>query len=79
VCAPISSIDPSTADGASIAIGLRPEGELEQVGNVTLAPPGTEVRVPAHDVTPAELVGSWITGAGPRRPPFADADADVDA
>ncbi len=71
VCAPVSSIDPATADGASIEIGLRPEGELEQVGNVTLAPRGTEVRVPAHDVTPAELVTAWITGAGPRRPPFA--------
>lgn len=71
VCAPVSSIDPATADGASIEIGLRPEGELEQVGNVTLAPRGTEVRVPAHDVTPADLVTAWITGAGPRRPPFA--------
>jgi methylthioribose-1-phosphate isomerase len=72
VCAPVSAIDPSTADGASIEIGLRPEGELEQVGNVTLAPRGTEVRAPAHDVTPADLVTSWITGAGVRRPPFAD-------
>lgn len=75
VCAPVSSIDPSTADGASIEIGLRPEGELEQVGSVTLAPRGTEVRVPAHDVTPAELVGSWITGAGLCRPPFAGGEA----
>ena len=75
VCAPLSSIDPSTADGSSIEIGLRPDGELEQVGNVTLAPRGTEVRVPAHDVTPAELVTSWITGAGLRRPPFVDGDA----
>jgi methylthioribose-1-phosphate isomerase len=72
VCAPISSIDPSTAGGASIEIGLRPEGELEQVGNVTLAPRGTEVRAPAHDVTPADLVTCWVTGAGSRRPPFAD-------
>ena len=78
VCAPVSSIDPATADGASIQIGLRPAGELEQVGNVTLAPRGTEVRIPAHDVTPAELVGSWITGEGPRRPPFANVDVDVD-
>jgi methylthioribose-1-phosphate isomerase len=70
VCAPLSAIDPSTADGASIEIGLRPDGELEQVGNLALAPRGTEVRVPAHDVTPAELVTSWITAAGPRRPPF---------
>jgi methylthioribose-1-phosphate isomerase len=72
VCAPVSAIDPSTADGSSIEIGLRPPGELEQVGNVALAPRGTEVRVPAHDVTPADLVTSWITGVGLRRPPFAD-------
>jgi methylthioribose-1-phosphate isomerase len=75
VCAPVSAIAPATADGPSIEIGLRPEGELEQVGNVTLAPRGTEVRVPAHDVTPAELVTSWITGAGVRRPPFAGEEA----
>ena len=61
-----------------IEIGLRPAGELEQVGNVTLAPRGTEVRIPAHDVTPAELIGLWITGEGPRRPPFANVDVDVD-
>jgi methylthioribose-1-phosphate isomerase len=77
ICAPVSAIDPSTADGSSIEIGLRPEGELEQVGNVTLAPRGTEARVPAHDVTPADLVTSWITGAGLRRPPFADDAGEV--
>ena len=75
VCAPVSAIDPSTTDGASIEIGLRPEGEMEQVGGVTLAPRGTEVRVPAHDVTPAELVTSWITGAGAQRPPFVGQEA----
>jgi methylthioribose-1-phosphate isomerase len=77
VCAPVSAIDPSSADGSSIEIGLRPASELEQVGNVTLAPRGTEVRVPGHDVTPADLVTSWITGVGLRRPPFAGEADDV--
>jgi len=72
VCAAASTIDPATADGSAIPIGQRPEGELERIGDLVLAPRGTEVRAPAHDVTPADLVTSYITGAGPLRPPFTD-------
>jgi methylthioribose-1-phosphate isomerase len=71
VCAPASTIDPATADGAAIPIGQRPEGELERIGDLILAPRGTEVRTPAHDVTPAGLITHYITGSGPQRPPFA--------
>jgi methylthioribose-1-phosphate isomerase len=70
VCAPASSIDPETADGAAMTIGVRPENELERVGDLVLTPRGTEVRIPAHDVTPAALVTSYLTGAGVKRPPF---------
>lgn len=69
-CVPASTIDPATPDGSTIPIGQRPDGELERIGDLALAPRGTEVRAPAHDVTPADLVTSYITAAGPRRPPF---------
>jgi methylthioribose-1-phosphate isomerase len=70
VCAPASSIDLEMADGAAMAIGVRPDNELERVGDLLLTPRGTEVRIPAHDVTPAELVTSYLTGAGVKSPPF---------
>jgi methylthioribose-1-phosphate isomerase len=75
VCAPLSAIDAATPDGQSMTIGTRPDGELDRFGDVMLAPSGTEVRSPAHDVTPAELVTSYVTGAGLRQPPFADGAA----
>ena len=70
VCAPLSTMDAATPDGASMTITSRPDGELDRFGDVLLAPSGTEVRSPAHDVTPAELVTSYITGGGLRQPPF---------
>ncbi len=72
VCAPLSAIDAATADAHSMTIGTRPDGELDRFGDVMLAPRGSEVRSPAHDVTPAELVTSFVTGDGLRQPPFID-------
>jgi methylthioribose-1-phosphate isomerase len=70
VCAPATSIDPDTATGADVVIGTKQPGELDRVGDVAIAPRGTDVRVPLHDVTPAELVTSYVTGDGLRMPPF---------
>ncbi len=77
VCAPFSTIDPATPDGPSMTIGTRPDVELERFGDVLLAPSGTEVRSPGHDVTPSEFITSYVTGAGLQRPPFGDEGADV--
>jgi methylthioribose-1-phosphate isomerase len=77
VCAPLSIIDPATPDGASMTIATRPDGELDRSGDVLLAPRGTEVRSPGHDVTPAGFVTAYVTGQGLRQPPFGDA-ADGD-
>jgi methylthioribose-1-phosphate isomerase len=74
VCAPASAIDPATPDGPSIMIESRPESELDRFGDVLLAPAGTEVRSPGHDITPAEFVTSYVTGDGRRRPPFGNGD-----
>jgi methylthioribose-1-phosphate isomerase len=79
VCAPASAIDPRTADGAAIPIVSRTPDALERVGDLVLAPRGTEVRIPSHDITPAELVTSYITGRGIQAPPFLPAAMPVGA
>lgn len=77
VCAPLSSIDAATPDGASMTIATRPEGELDRSGEALLAPRGTEVRSPGHDVTPAGLVTAYVTDEGLRQPPFGTGTADA--
>jgi methylthioribose-1-phosphate isomerase len=72
VCAPASSIDLAAATGASIIIAASTPSELERVGDVALAPPGTEISAPAHDITPAELVTGYLTGTGFRTAPFVE-------
>ena len=77
-CAPASAIDFTMPDGATIDPGRRPAELLDHVGQLALTPPGTEVRVPAHDVTPAGLVTAFVTGDGLRQPPFAgDSEPEV--
>src|SRR5215218_9002509 len=56
VCAPTSSIDLATPDGSGIEIEERAADEILVVRGHRIAPPGTEVRNPAFDVTPAELI-----------------------
>ena len=71
VCAPTSSIDTATPDGASIEIEERPADEVLQVRGVRIAPPATEVRNPSFDITPAELITGIVTEEGVVPPPFA--------
>lgn len=73
VCAPATSIDPSTPDAAAMTIASRPAAELDTVNGSAIAPRGTEARVPRHDVTPADLVTGYITADGMRHPPFGPA------
>jgi methylthioribose-1-phosphate isomerase len=73
VCAPLSSVDLSTPDGASIPIEQRPAEELTRVGGVSVAPLGTVVLNPAFDVTPAELITAIVTEEGALRPPYGPA------
>jgi methylthioribose-1-phosphate isomerase len=73
VCAPTSSMDLAAATGASIMIATSGATDILRVGDVALAPPGTEVGAPAHDITPAELVTGYLTGTGLRSAPFGEA------
>jgi methylthioribose-1-phosphate isomerase len=70
VVAPISTVDLSTPDGASIPIEERPGSEVVTFRGVRTAPPDTEVRNPAFDVTPAELITGIVTEEGVLGPPY---------
>jgi methylthioribose-1-phosphate isomerase len=70
VCAPTSSIDSATPDGASIEIEERPADEVLEIRGVPIAPPGTEVRNPSFDITPAELITRIVTEEGVISAPF---------
>jgi methylthioribose-1-phosphate isomerase len=77
VCAPTSSIDLATPDGASIEIEERPADEVLEIRGVRIAPLGTEVRNPSFDVTPAELISGVVTDEGVIRAPFEAGLADA--
>ena len=70
VCAPTSSIDLDTPDGSTIPIEERKPEEVLEIRGVRVAPPGTEVRNPAFDITPAELITGIVTEEGVVRAPF---------
>jgi methylthioribose-1-phosphate isomerase len=72
VCAPTSSIDLETRDGAAIPIEERPEAEVTTLRGVHIAPADSPAYNPAFDVTPAELVTAIVTEEGSIAPPFAD-------
>ena len=61
VAFPSSTFDADTATGADVDIEQRDPSEVTDSIRVA---PGVQVRNPAFDVTPAELVTSWITDCG---------------
>jgi methylthioribose-1-phosphate isomerase len=73
VCAPMSSVDLDTPDGDAIPIEDRPAVEVTDVRGVRIAPEGTDVKNPAFDVTPAELITAIVTEEGALRAPFGRA------
>ncbi len=64
VAAPWTTIDLATATGADIPIEQRAEDEVRVHGGARLVPDDANVRNPAFDVTPAELVRAIITERG---------------
>ncbi|HEX5015661.1 MAG TPA: hypothetical protein VFV72_16060 [Candidatus Limnocylindrales bacterium] len=77
-CVAASVIDPSSKDGSAMSIGSFDADEVDRFEKHALAPPGTETRAPTHDVTPAELITTWLVATGPRRPPFEALPGDPD-
>jgi methylthioribose-1-phosphate isomerase len=80
ICAPTTSVDLATETGAAIEIEERSADEVLLVRGHRIAPRGTDVRNPAFDVTPAELITGIVTEEGVVRAPFeAGLRAAVDA
>jgi len=64
VAAPLSTIDFQIANGSQIPIEERHPGEIYQIDETILTPPGVEFYNPAFDVTPADLITAIITENG---------------
>jgi methylthioribose-1-phosphate isomerase len=64
VACPLSTIDLSIPDGACIPIEERAAGEVMGFRDCQWAAQGVQVRNPAFDVTPADLVTALITEKG---------------
>ncbi len=64
VACPLSTIDMQLPNGDAIPIEERSPDEVTGFGNQRWAPVGVQVRNPAFDVTPAELVSALITEKG---------------
>ena len=65
---PSSSVDLSLQTGDAIDIEERGADEVRSAAGALLTVPGTPVRNPAFDVTPAELVWALVTERGVARP-----------
>jgi methylthioribose-1-phosphate isomerase len=65
---PSSSVDLSLPGGDAIEIEERGADEVRSAAGALLTVPGTPVRNPAFDVTPAELVWALVTERGVARP-----------
>ena len=74
---PSSSLDAGLAHGDEIEIEERAGDEVRTAGGALLTVPGTPVRNPAFDVTPAALVWALVTERGVARPVDAAAVAAV--
>ena len=71
VAGPTSTVDLATPDGDAIEIEERDADEVRLGGGSLLTVPGTPVRNPAFDVTPAALVTALVTERGVASPPDA--------
>jgi methylthioribose-1-phosphate isomerase len=74
---PCSSLDTSLPDGDRIEIEERGAEEVRAALGTLLTVPGTAVRNPAFDLTPAELVWALVTERGAASPVTAETVARV--
>ena len=77
VAAPISTVDLATENGEAIPIEERRASEVLLVRGVAIAPPDTDVRNPAFDITPADLITGIVTDEGVIRAPYPDGLAEA--
>ncbi len=68
VAAPLSTVDPKIPDGSHIPIEERSADEVTGYRKTRWAPKGVQVRNPAFDVTPPDLVTAIVTERGVIQP-----------
>jgi methylthioribose-1-phosphate isomerase len=68
VVGPTSTIDTDCADGGQIVIEERSADEVRSAAGHPTAPPGTDCRNPAFDVTPSHLITALVTERGVVQP-----------
>jgi len=68
VAGPTSTIDLECPSGEAITIEQRVPDEVRALRGQTVTPPGTPVRNPAFDVTPADLISALVTERGVAAP-----------
>lgn len=73
VAAPVSTIDPEARSGEDIPIEERPIDEVTNFYRQAVAPQGIQVRNPAFDVTPHELVSAIVTEKGVMKKSYDEA------
>lgn len=72
VAAPVTTVDLSCPDGASIPIEERSPAEVLSFAGHSIAPEGVGARHVAFDVTPARYITAIVTDRGVCRPPYAE-------
>ncbi len=77
VAAPLSTVDYTTKDGNLIPIEERDASEVTGFGGIRTAPPETDARNPAFDVTDSVYISGIITEAGIAFPPFKGSLAEL--
>ncbi|CAF0765378.1 unnamed protein product [Adineta ricciae] len=68
VAAATTSIDLTTRTGNQIIIEQRPSSEMTSLKGMNIAAEGVQVWNPAFDITPAQLISSFITERGVFKP-----------
>lgn len=78
ICAPTSTIDMNTPDGAHIQIEQRkPEEVTEMWYKEPMAPKGVKVYNPAFDVTDHSLIAGIVTEYGVARAPYTESLKEI--
>jgi methylthioribose-1-phosphate isomerase len=72
VVAPLNTVDLATEDGTTIPLEDRSSAEILGFRGVRIAPPDTDVRNPAFDVTPADLITGIVSEEGVIVAPLAE-------
>ena len=72
VAAPISTLDLTLKSGDEIPIEERDRREVTHIKEQQLAPDGVEVKNPAFDVTPNDLITAIVTDKGVARAPYVE-------